>query len=59
VNVLVANGEDGGAPVVGETNPTYLNLFGRIGQQGVLGGGFVTDHRMFRPGPVHPANGGY
>ena len=42
-----------------ETNPTYSNLFGRIEHQGVLGGGFVTDHRMLRPGAVHRANGGY
>ena len=42
-----------------ETNPTYPNLFGRIEHQGVLGGGFVTDHRMLRPGAVHRANGGY
>ena len=50
---------DGGAPVVVETNPTYPNLFGRIEHHGVLGGGFVTDHRMLRPGAVHRANGGY
>ena len=59
VNVFVAHDSDGGAPVVVETNPTYPNLFGRIEHQGVLGGGFVTDHRMLRPGAVHRANGGY
>jgi len=59
VNVFVAHAPDGGAPVVVETNPTYPNLFGRIEHQGVLGGGFVTDHRMLRPGAVHRANGGY
>ena len=58
VNVFVAHEADG-APVVVETNPTYSNLFGRIEHQGVLGGGFVTDHRMLRPGAVHRANGGY
>lgn len=58
VNVLVGNGVSG-APVVVETNPTYSNLFGRIEHQGVLGGGFITDHRMLRPGAVHRANGGY
>jgi predicted ATP-dependent protease len=45
--------------VVAETNPTYSNLFGRIEHQGVFGGGFLTDHRMLRPGAVHRANGGY
>ena len=59
VNVFVAHEADGGAPVVFETNPTYPNLFGRIEHHGVLGGGFVTDHRMLRPGAVHRANGGY
>ena len=59
VNVFVAHDADGGAPVVAETNPTYSNLFGRIEHQGVLGGGFVTDHRMLRAGAVHRANGGY
>jgi lon-related putative ATP-dependent protease len=58
VNVFVAHEADG-APVVVETNPTYPNLFGRIEHHGVLGGGFVTDHRMLRPGAVHRANGGY
>ena len=57
--MFVAHDADGGAPVVVETNPTYPNLFGRIEHQGVLGGGFVTDHRMLRPGAVHRANGGY
>jgi predicted ATP-dependent protease len=59
VNAFVAHDSDGGAPVVLESNPTYPNLFGRIEHQGVLGGGFLTDHRMLRPGAVHRANGGY
>jgi predicted ATP-dependent protease len=59
VNAFVANEPEGGAPVVLESNPTYPNLFGRIEHAGVLGGGFVTDHRMLRPGAVHRANGGY
>jgi lon-related putative ATP-dependent protease len=59
VNVFVSHDAAGHAPVVSETNPTYANLFGRIEHQGVLGGGFVTDHRMLRPGAVHRANGGY
>ncbi len=59
VNVFVAHEADGGAPVVLQTNPTYPNLYGRIEHRGVLGGGFVTDHRMLRAGAVHRANGGY
>jgi predicted ATP-dependent protease len=59
VNALVSREDREGAPVVVESNPTYLNLFGRIEHRGVLGGGFTTDHRMLRPGAVHRANGGY
>ena len=59
VNAFITHDHDGGAPVVIETNPTFPNLFGRIEHQGVLGGGFVTDHRMLRPGAIHRANGGY
>jgi len=58
VEVFVA-GDGDGAPVVAELNPTYPSLFGRIEHRGVFGGGFVTDHRMLRPGAVHRANGGY
>ena len=59
VNVFVSHDSDAHAPVVIETNPTYPNLFGRIEHQGLLGGAFVTDHRLLRPGAVHRANGGY
>jgi hypothetical protein len=33
VNVIVDNADTKGAPVVFESNPTYLNLFGRIEQK--------------------------
>ncbi len=59
VNVFVSQNSDAHAPVILETNPTYPNLFGRIEHQGLLGGAFVTDHRLLRPGAVHRANGGY
>lgn len=59
VNVFVSNEPDAGAPVVVETSPTYLNVFGRVEHQGVFGGGFVTDHRLLRAGAIHRANGGY
>jgi lon-related putative ATP-dependent protease len=59
VNVFVTHEGESSAPVVLESNPTYPKLFGRIEHHGVLGGGFVTDHRMLRPGAVHRANGGY
>ena len=59
VNVFVTNEPGAGAPVVSETSPTYLSLFGRVEHQGVFGGGFVTDHRYLRAGALHRANGGY
>ncbi len=58
VNVLVNNKETEGAPCVFESNPTYLNLFGRIEhkfQYGVA----ATDFTMIKPGALHKANGGY
>ncbi|MCX7857545.1 MAG: AAA family ATPase [Deltaproteobacteria bacterium] len=58
VNVLITNGETKGAPVVFESNPSYLNLFGRI-EYKYLYGIAVTDFTMIRPGALHKANGGY
>lgn len=58
VNVLVNNLELKGAPVVIETNPTYLNLFGRV-EHKLQYGVAVTDFTMIKPGALHKANGGY
>ena len=58
VNVIVDNAETKGAPVVFESNPTYLNLFGRI-ENKILYGMAMTDFTMIRGGSVHKANGGY
>ena len=58
VNVIVNNGEMKGAPVVFESNPTYLNLFGKI-EYKVTYGMASTDFTMIRAGSVHRANGGY
>lgn len=58
VNVLVDNSDAGGAPVVYEDNPVYLNLLGRVeyvSRQGAL----ETDFTLIRPGALHRANGGY
>ncbi|MDA8084258.1 MAG: ATP-binding protein [Nitrospiraceae bacterium] len=58
VNVLVNNRESQGSPCVFESNPTYLNLFGRLEykfQYGVA----VTDFSMIKAGALHKANGGY
>jgi len=58
VNVIVNNGENTGAPIVFESNPTYLNLFGRV-EYKVLYGMATTDFSMIKAGSVHRANGGY
>ncbi|MBA4349009.1 MAG: ATP-dependent protease [Thermodesulfovibrio sp.] len=58
VNVIVNNGEDKGAPVIFESNPTYLNLFGRV-EYKVQYGMALTDFSMIKAGSLHRANGGY
>ncbi len=58
VNVLVNNSEAKGAPVVFESNPTYLNLFGKL-EYKVQYGMATTDFSMIRAGALHRANGGY
>jgi lon-related putative ATP-dependent protease len=58
VNVLVDASDKVGAPVIYESNPTYLNLMGRIehiAQMGTL----ITDFMLIKPGCLHRANGGY
>jgi len=58
VNVIVNNSDSKGAPVVFESNPTYLNLFGRI-EYRVAYGMASTDFTMIKAGALHRANGGY
>ncbi len=58
VNLIVDNSESKGAPVIFESNPTYLNLFGRI-EHKVQFGMAVTDFSMIKAGSIHKANGGY
>ncbi|KKL11340.1 hypothetical protein LCGC14_2546790, partial [marine sediment metagenome] len=57
VNILVS-GENKGAPVIFEPNPTYYNLFGRLEYSAKLGA-MVTNFTMIKPGAIHRANGGY
>lgn len=58
VNVIVNNSACKGAPVIFESNPTYLNLFGRI-EYKVSYGMATTDFTMIKAGALHRANGGY
>ncbi len=58
VNVLVANPDKQGAPVVAEHNPTYYNLLGRIEYRASFGT-MVTDFTEIKAGALHRANGGF
>lgn len=58
VNLLVDSAELTGAPVIYESNPTYLNLTGRAEQMAQMGA-LITDFMLIKPGMLHRANGGY
>jgi predicted ATP-dependent protease len=58
VNLLVDSADDQGAPVIYESNPTYLNLTGRVEQMAQMGA-LITDFMLIKPGMLHRANGGY
>jgi len=58
VNVFVTHSPDGGAPIVQEINPTYMNLLGRI-EYGLHEGLPYTDHLMMKAGSLHRGNGGF
>jgi len=58
VNLLVDASDQSGAPVIYESNPTYLNLVGRVEQMATMGA-LITDFSLIKPGVLHRANGGY
>ncbi len=58
VNVIIDNSKTKGAPVVFETQPNYINLFGSIEREMRMGV-MVTDFTMIRDGSICKANGGY
>ncbi|MCU0243429.1 MAG: AAA family ATPase, partial [Acidobacteria bacterium] len=59
VNLLVDNSDQKGAPVVMETNPNYVNLFGSIETAYSRAGMGQTDFTMIKAGSFLKANGGY
>jgi lon-related putative ATP-dependent protease len=59
VNLLVDNSDQKGAPVVMETNPNYVNLFGSIESTLTRVGVSLTDFTMIKAGSFLKANGGY
>src|SRR5919197_302291 len=58
VNVIVDHGDDEHAPVVGERNPTYYNLIGRVDYRASFGA-VETDFRQIRASALHRARGGF
>ncbi len=58
VNIAIDNSRQQGAPVIFETNPTYVNLFGRI-EKKAYQGYVYTDYTMIKAGSLLCANGGY
>ncbi len=59
VNLLVDNSDKHGAPVIMETNPNYVNLFGSIESTMTRIGMSQTDFTMIKAGSFLKANGGY
>jgi predicted ATP-dependent protease len=59
VNVVVDNAETQGAPVLAETSPTYLNLFGTIERVVDRFGRIVTNFTRIKSGSLLRAHGGY
>lgn len=58
VNIIVDSSGATGAPVVFSSNPTYLNLVGRVEHLAQMGA-LTTDYTLIRAGDLHRANGGY
>lgn len=58
VNLVIDHGEQQGAPVVYEDNPTMPNLVGRVENLAEMGA-LVTDFTLIKAGALHRANGGY
>jgi lon-related putative ATP-dependent protease len=59
VNLLIDNSKLEGTPVVMETNPNYLNVFGSIEASLNRSGVWQTDFTNIKAGSLLKANGGY
>jgi len=59
VNVVVDNAETKGAPIIVESSPTYLNLFGTIERVVDRFGRVVTNFTRIKSGSLLRAHGGY
>ncbi|HEX5131763.1 MAG TPA: ATP-binding protein [Candidatus Krumholzibacteria bacterium] len=59
VNVLVDNSGEKEAPVIIETSPSYVNVFGTIERHHGPDGQQSTDHSLIRGGSLLRSNGGF
>ena len=59
VNVVVDNAKTTGAPIVAESAPTYLNLFGTVERVVDRFGRVVTNFTRIKSGSLLRAHGGY
>jgi len=59
VNLLIDNSDQEGTPVVIETNPNYLNIFGSVEATVSRSGLWQTDFTKIKAGSLLKANGGY
>jgi ATP-dependent Lon protease len=59
VNIVLDNSSTEGCPVIIETSPTYINLFGTIEKTSDGRGGYYTDFTRIKTGSILRANGGY
>jgi len=59
VNVILDNSETNECPVIIETSPTYINVFGTIEKINDGRGGWYSDFTKIKAGSLLRANGGY
>ncbi|MFO7445871.1 MAG: ATP-binding protein [Ignavibacteriaceae bacterium] len=59
VNIILDNSETKSCPVMIETNPSYINIFGSVEKINDGRGGFYTDFTKIKAGSLLRANGGY
>ncbi len=59
VNIILDNSKTHNCPVIIETSPSYLNLFGTIEKVNDGRGGWYSDFTKIKSGSILQANGGY
>lgn len=59
VNIILDNSETTNCPVIIETSPNFINLFGTIEKVSDGRGGWYSDFTKIKAGSVLKANGGY